>query len=202
MKKMVTGMAAVMAVLSLAGCGGQAQSGQHSSATKSSKVAKESSSMAAASASSAQAKSSSQATQVDDKTAGVLVALLANPDWFKGAIQDNEMYYGDDIAKYGSGSSKGSLAGYSFLTANGDPTSYLYYKVNGDQVTYKQWIPGESVAEGHMRTRTISLARLEKDYYVTQDQKNEVDGYASQLQPEEAYMSSIKNAESSSDDQN
>lgn len=187
MKKLVTGMAIGMAALTLAACGSQAKnSSSSSSSSSSSQVAKSTSSR---SASSRTASSSSAETNVDNKTVGVFVALLASPDWFKEGI-DGGMYYGDNAASYDLGK---NMAGYSFITANGDPTSYIYYRVNGDNVTYKQWVPGEdSVADGHMETKTISLSRLENDYYVNQDQKNEVNGYVNQLKSEADYISSMK----------
>ena len=122
-----------------------------------------------------------------------MVALLADPDWFKDGVNGGDMYYGGNAADYDLCK---SLAGYSFVTANGDPTSYIYYKVNGDNVTYKQWIPSDNgVADGHMETKSVSLFRLENDYYVNQDQKNEVNGYANQLKSEADYASSMKVSE-------
>lgn len=193
MKKVITGMAIGLAVLMLAACGNQTKSSsENSSNSSSSQVAQSTSSNSSSSMSSSMtAGSSSTETNVDNKTVGVFVALLADPDWFKDGVNNDGMYYGDDAASFDLGK---NLAGYSFVTANGDPTSYIYYKVNGDNVTYKQWVPGEdSVADGHMETKNISLSRLENDYYVNQDQKNEVNGYASQLKSEADYISSMKN---------
>lgn len=115
-----------------------------------------------------------------------MLALLVEPDWFKE-------YIGNDFFCYspaGENPISDAVADYSYLTANGDPTSFLYYKVNGDTVTYKMWIPSDSgtVADGHFEIRTVSLSNLEKDYYVTQSQKDEVDGYVSQLRSEADYL--------------
>lgn len=42
-------------------------------------------------------------------------------------------------------------------------------------------------------TKTVSLARLEKDYYVTQSQKDEVNGYVSKLNDEADYAKRVNN---------
>ena len=115
-----------------------------------------------------------------------MLALLVEPDWFKE-------YIGNDFFCYspaGENPISDAVADYSYLTANGDPTSFLYYKVNGDTVTYKMWIPSDSgtVADDHFETKTVSLTTLENDYYVTQSQKNEVDGYVHQLNRESDYL--------------
>ncbi len=194
-KSIVSGMAALLIAGVLAGCGNKAastNSSSQSSSSQSSQVTNQQSS------SSAMSSSAAPVQHVDDKTVGVMVALLADPDWFKDEIGD-DMYYGVH-GQDGVDGDSGDLNGYSYITANGDPTSYIHYKVNGDTVTYKQWIPGDTVAEGHMQTKTISLARLEKDYYVSQSQKDEVNGYASQLKSEAAYNSSMKANENNDDD--
>lgn len=55
----------------------------------------------------------------------------------------------------------------------------MYYKLDGDTVTYKYYPSAvESI------TKTVSLAQLEKDYYVTQSQKDEVNGYVNKLKTE------------------
>nr|WP_302425783.1 hypothetical protein [Limosilactobacillus mucosae] len=115
-----------------------------------------------------------------------MLALLVEPDWFKE-------YIGNDFFCYspaGKNPISDAVADYSYLTANGDPTSFLYYKVDGDTVTYKMWVSSDSdsVADGHFETKTVSLANLEKDYYVTQSQKDEVNGYVSQLRSETDYL--------------
>lgn len=192
-KSIVSGMAALLIAGVLAGCGNKAASTNSSSQSSSAKTAQTTNSQSSSSALS----SSTPVQHVDDKTVGVMVALLAQPDWFKDGISD--MYYGVH-GQDGVDDDSGDLDGYSYITANGDPTSYIHYKLNGDTVTYKQWIPGDSVADGHMETKTISLARLEKDYYVSQSQKDEVDGYASQLKSEAAYNSSMKATQNYDDD--
>lgn len=191
-KSIVSGMAALLIAGVLAGCGNKSASTSSSSQSSSSQSSQVTSSQSA----SAMSNSSMPVQHVDDKTVGVMVALLAQPDWFKGSIDD--MYYG--VHGQDGDDDSGDLNGYSYITTNGDPTSFLHYKVNGNMVTYKQWIPGDSVADGHMETKTVSLARLEKDYYVSQSQKDEVNGYANQLQSEAAYNSSIKNTENNDDD--
>lgn len=115
-----------------------------------------------------------------------MLALLVEPDWFKE-------YIGNDFFCYspaGENPINDAVADYSYLTANGDPTSFLYYKVNGNTVTYKMWEVSDSecVADGHFEIRTVSLSNLEKDYYVTQSQKDEVNGYVSQLRSESDYL--------------
>lgn len=115
-----------------------------------------------------------------------MLALLVEPDWFKE-------YIGNDFFCYspaGKNPISDTVADYSYLTANGNPTSFLYYKVDGDTVTYKMWVSSDSdsVADGHFETKTVSLANLEKDYYVTQSQKDEVNGYVSQLRSETDYL--------------
>lgn len=115
-----------------------------------------------------------------------MLALLVEPDWFKE-------YIGNDFFCYspaGENPISDAVADYSYLTANGDPTSFLYYKVDGDTVTYKIWevSDSENVADGHFETKTVSLSNLEKDYYVTQSQKDEVNSYVSQLRSEADYL--------------
>lgn len=193
-KSIVSGMAALLIAGVLAGCGNKSVSTNSSSSQNNSS---QSSQVASSQSASAMSSSSTPVQHVDDKTVGVMVALLAQPDWFKDGIDD--MYYGVH-GQDGDDDDSGDLNGYSYITANGDPTSFIHYKVNGNMVTYKQWIPGDSVADGHMETKTVSLARLEKDYYVSQSQKDEVNGYANQLKSEAAYNSSIKNSDNNDDD--
>lgn len=115
----------------------------------------------------------------DPKLVGVFVGLLKSGDWFKDGIKGGTMYYGSgwDI--------KGSAKGYDYITANGDPTSYFWYKQNGNDVTVKFVDPGkgQSVAEAPMKTEHYTIDRLKKDYYVTSDQKQEVNGYVKALKP-------------------
>lgn len=164
--------------LGLAGCG-NSQNGKNnsSSSSQSEQVAKSSSTVSSSSSaisSSSSSEKQTSTTTVNNKQAGVMLALLVNPDWFKEYI-GNAMSYGTD-SDYSD-----EVRGYSYITANGDPTSYIYYKVNGDTVTYKQWVPGDSVADGHFETNSVSLSRLENDYYVNQSQKDEVNQYVSEL---------------------
>lgn len=116
----------------------------------------------------------------DDKTVGVMAALLVDPDFFKDNVNDGSMYYGNnggDITK--------ACDGYSFVTSDGDPTSYIYFKQNGNNVTIKQIDPegDESVAEAGFKTRTVSLDRLKTDYYNNSSKQSEVNGYVNKLKP-------------------
>ena len=140
--------------------------------------------------SSAKASSTAKTTKVDDKTAGVMLMLLVEPDYLK-------QYIGNDYFCYspaGENPISDATADYSYLTANGDPTSFLYYKVDGNTVTYKMWVVSDSgsVPDGHFETKTVSLSTLENDYYVTQSQKDEVNGYVSQLKNESDYLNQNK----------
>lgn len=198
MKKSIVITSALVSCFLLTACGSQSSSSKESSSTAAqSSTAKSSSKKfsqsdsqiqkaSSSSDSSTTASSTAKTAKVDDKTTGVMLALLVEPDWFKE-------YIGDDFFCYspaGENPISDAVADYSYLTANGDPTSFLYYKVNGDTVTYKMWIPSDSgtVADGHFKTKTVSLSNLEKDYYVTQSQKDEVDGYVSQLRSEADYL--------------
>lgn len=108
---------------------------------------------------------------------GTLVALYAQPDWFKAGVKSDAMYYGTD------------KSGYSFVTANGDPTSWVYFKQNGNDVTIKYVHPegDETVAETPQTVKHLTVDRLKADYYTNQSQKNEVNGYADKLKPESEY---------------
>ena len=198
MKKSIVITSALMSCFLLTACGSQSSSSKESSSTAAqSSTAKSSSKKSShsdsqiqkassSSDSSTTASSTAKTAKVDDKTTGVMLALLVEPDWFKE-------YIGNDFFCYspaGENPISDAVADYSYLTANGDPTSFLYYKVNGDTVTYKMWIPSDSgtVADGHFETKTVSLSNLEKDYYVTQSQKDEVNGYVSQLRSESDYL--------------
>lgn len=198
MKKSIVITSALISCFLLTACGSQSSSSKESSSTAAqSSTAKSSSKKfshsdsqiqkaSSSSDSSTTASSTAKAAKVDDKTTGVMLALLVEPDWFKE-------YIGNDFFCYSPGGENpisDAVADYSYLTANGDPTSFLYYKVNGDTVTYKMWIPSDSgtVADGHFETKTVSLSNLEKDYYVTQSQKDEVNGYVSQLRIEADYL--------------
>ena len=121
--------------------------------------------------------SNSQSSSVDDKTVGVLVALLQNPNWFKEYLNSGDMHYG------ANSDNSGEVNGYSYVTSNGDPESYIYFKRDGDNITIKQWTTSgdETVAEGHFETKTISLKRLENDYYSNASKRAEVNGYVNKL---------------------
>ena len=198
MKKSIIIISALMSCFLLTACGSQSSSSKESSSTAAqSSTAKSSSKKSShsdsqiqkassSSDSSTTASSTAKTAKVDDKTTGVMLALLVEPDWFKE-------YIGNDFfccSPAGENPINDAVADYSYLTANGDPTSFLYYKVNGDTVTYKMWevSDSESVADGHFEIRTVSLSNLEKDYYVTPSQKDEVNGYVSQLRSESDYL--------------
>ncbi|MDC2827275.1 Lreu_0056 family protein [Limosilactobacillus mucosae] len=198
MKKSIVITSALMSCFLLTACGSQSSSSKESSSTAAqSSTAKSSSKKSShsdsqiqkassSSDSSTTASSTAKTAKVDDKTTGVMLALLVEPDWFKE-------YIGNDFFCYspaGENPINDAVADYSYLTANGDPTSFLYYKVDGDTVTYKMWevSDSESVADGHFETKTVSLSNLEKDYYVTQSQKDEVNSYVSQLRSEADYL--------------
>lgn len=198
MKKSIVITSALVSCFLLTACGSQSSSSKESSSTaaqsstakSSSKKSSQSDSQiqkaSSSSDSSATTSSTAKTAKVDDKTTGVMLALLVEPDWFKE-------YIGNDFFCYspaGENPINDAVADYSYLTANGDPTSFLYYKVNGNTVTYKMWevSDSESVADGHFEIRTVSLSNLEKDYYVTQSQKDEVNGYVSQLRSESDYL--------------
>ena len=198
MKKSIVITSVLVSCFLLTACGSQSSSSKESSSTaaqsstakSSSKKSSQSDSQiqkaSSSSDSSATTSSTAKTAKVDDKTTGVMLALLVEPDWFKE-------YIGNDFFCYspaGENPINDAVADYSYLTANGDPTSFLYYKVNGDTVTYKMWVSSDSdsVADGHFEIRTVSLSNLEKDYYVTQSQKDEVNGYVSQLRSESDYL--------------
>lgn len=190
--------ALALVAITLAGCGSQSANQSSNSSVKNA-----SSQTAQSNTNSVTTNSSTSATptvKVDDKTAGVMLALLVEPDWLKEGVSSGDMYYG----VHGQDGEEGfeSMNGWSYITENGDPTSYIHYKVNGDTVTYRyvDVSGGKSVAESPMVTKTVSLSRLEKDYYVTQSQKDEVNGYVSKLQPESAYLNSIKNNDQDDDE--
>lgn len=204
MKKSVVIATALMSAFLLTACGSQSSSSskqsnksvaKSSSSKKQSAASSSSSSLkqsaSSSSNSSAKASSTAKTTKVDDKTAGVMLMLLVEPDYLK-------QYIGNDYFCYSPAGENpindATAADYSYLTANGDPTSFLYYKVDGNTVTYKMWMVSDSgtVADGHFETKTVSLSTLENDYYVTQSQKDEVNGYVSQLKSESDYLNQNK----------
>ncbi|AMV61014.1 Hypothetical protein ADU72_0534 [Pediococcus damnosus] len=129
--------------------------------------------------------SSVTTSKINDKTIGVLVSLMTDPKWFKEYV-DGTMWYGTNYDGHGS-----KVDGYSYMTANGDPTSFIYYKTNGNIVTYKEWIPRKSVADGYFRTKTVTLTRLKNDYYSTQSQKAKIRTYLDAIKPESSYNDSL-----------
>lgn len=174
--RVVTALIATLLVGgTLVGCGNQSKNSSQASSTSKASSSAASSAMtssATSSSSSSQANSSTKITQVDDQTVGTMVALLKNPDWFKEYVNDGTMYYGKANSDFGK-----EVAGYSMVTANGDSTSFIYYKNDGTNVEIKTW-DGDQ-----WQTTNVSLAQLEKDYYVTSSQKQEVQGYVQQLKP-------------------
>ncbi|WP_288717648.1 Lreu_0056 family protein [uncultured Limosilactobacillus sp.] len=198
MKKSIVITSALVSCFLLTACGSQSSSSKESSSTaaqsstakSSSKKSSQSDSQiqkaSSSSDSSATTSSTAKTAKVDDKTTGVMLALLVEPDWFKENIGNDFFCY----SPAGENPISDAVADYSYLTANGDPTSFLYYKVDGDTVTYKMWevSDSENVADGHFETKTVSLSNLEKDYYVTQSQKDEVNSYVSQLRSEADYL--------------
>lgn len=133
--------------------------------------------------SSANSSSSKSSSKLTTQQLGSLVAIYQEPDWFKEYIKSGDMYYGSTSGR------SSELDGYDFVTANGDPTSWIYFKQNGNDVTIKYVDPkeGESVAEASMTTKHITVSGLLRDYYTTQVQKDEINGYADQLKPESEY---------------
>ena len=123
--------------------------------------------------------SDSKTRAVNDQTIGVMAALLQDPDWFKDALNNGGMYYGSN------NQSGDDVKNFSYVTTNGDPTSYIYYKNDGDNVIIKQWTAegADCVADGHFETKTVSLKRLEEDYYSNTSKRSEVDGYVNKLKP-------------------
>ena len=134
---------------------------------------------------------------------GTLICLLKDPDEFKGADngQPGGLYYGSvpQGSDYGQ-----QFWEMDFLTTNGDPTSYLYFKPDGPNVIIK-YVDDDGttggVANAPVKTESISIQRLVNDYYISQDQKNEVNGYANRIQPEQKWLDRY-NLNSSSTDNN
>ena len=133
---------------------------------------------------------------------GTLICLLKGPDEFKDADngQPGGLYYGTvpQGSDYGQ-----QFWGMDFLTTNGDPTSYLYFKPDGPNVIIK-YVDDDGttgVANAPVKTESISIQRLVNDYYISQDQKNEVNGYANRIQPEQKWLDRY-NLNSSSTDNN
>lgn len=182
----VASVAAAMTVLGLglAACGNQtskdsAPKDSSSKVVSTSNPSSTSSASAAASSSTSSTSNSNSATKdtaVDNKTVGVMVALLENPDWFKEYLSSGTMHYGSNY-------NSPEVQGFDYVTTNGDPLSYIFFKQEGDNVIIKQWTDegADMVAHGHFETTTVSLDRLKQDYYVTDAQKAEVQGYVNEL---------------------
>lgn len=183
--------------LILVGCGNQkskqstADIASHVSSSSTSNSTSSSRKNGASSDSSSDNDSSSKQQSiinVDNKTAGDLLLLYANPDWMKEGADSGGLWYGTD-------SIDGTdTQGYSYITANGDPTSFYWYKVDGDTVTYKYVDASNSiVAEAPTITKTVSLSGLESDYYKNSSQRREVDQYADEIKPQSDYDQMIQN---------
>ena len=116
--------------------------------------------------------------KIPGKVLGTLVCLLKTPDWFKDGIKGGAMYYAKSTPAIAS-------KDYSVVTSNGDPTGWICFKQVGSQVIvkYVDASHSKSVAEAPVRTEQFAISRLLNDYYVTQDQKDEVNGYANALKP-------------------
>lgn len=123
-------------------------------------------------------KKSNDNQTVSPKVLGTMVGLLKSPKWFKYNLKGGTMYFMSNTSKY-------TKDGFYCVTANGDPTSFFYYKQNGDQVIikYVDASHSETVAGAPTKIEKVSLNRLIKDYYVTNAQKEEVNGYANKLKP-------------------
>ena len=169
-KLKVASVAVAMTVLSLglAACGNQT--------SKDSAAKDTSSKVVITSSTSSTATSTPKDTTVDNKTVGVMVALLENPDWFKEYLSSGTMHYGSNY-------NSPEVQVFNYLTTNGDQLSYIFFKQEGNNVIIKQWTDegADMVAHGHFETTTVSLDRLKQDYYVTDAQKAEVQGYVNEL---------------------
>lgn len=131
---------------------------------------------------------------------GTLICLLKDPDEFKDADngQPGVLYYGTvpQGSDYGQ-----QFWGMNFLTTNGDPTSYLYFKPDGPNVIIR-YVDDDGttgVANAPVKTESISIQRLVNDYYISQDQKNEVNGYVNRIQPEQKWLDRYNQNSSSTD---
>ncbi|UQS86903.1 hypothetical protein MOO44_08580 [Nicoliella spurrieriana] len=172
--------------LILVGCGNQNKaSSQSSSNTSSSSVSSSSvsssnsssttssSSNTSSSASSATTNNQKAQTKVNSKTAGVLVALLVRPDWFKSEVGSSLKY---------SETAGGEYKNYGAFYGQGDTSDHLAFQLNGNTVNYEYWDQDSSEPNGgHKITGSVALNRLINDYYINQDQKDEVNGYVNKL---------------------
>lgn len=200
MKKTILSLGIIcLGALTLAGCGNQNKVPQKTAAPKTEQEVKKDtanesktesdtqasdsdsveSSVATASSATTPNKQATNDPQVTPQQLGTMVAFLQWPDWFKSNLSN--MSYG--VCPNNQTGLLSAVNGYNFVTANGDPTSYLYYKKDGDTVTIKYIDPqgSQCVADAGFATRTVSYHNLLQDYYQNQNQKDEVNGDASQL---------------------
>lgn len=179
------------------------QKNHHSTQPESSSITDQDSATTASSSNSQSNSLSYDARHLSGQQLGTLICLLKDPDEFKGADngQPGGLYYGSvpQGSDYGQ-----QFWGMDFLTTNGDPTSYLYFKPDGPNVIIK-YVDDDGttggVANAPVKTESISIQRLVNDYYISQDQKNEVNGYANRIQPEQKWLDRY-NLNSSSTDNN
>lgn len=134
-KLKVASVAVAMTVLDLglAACGNQTSKDSAPKDTSSKVVSTSSTSSASATASSSTsstATSTPKDTTVDNKTVGVMVALLENPDWFKEYLSSGTMHYGSNY-------NSPEVQGFNYLTTNGDQLSYIFFKQEGNNVIIK-----------------------------------------------------------------
>lgn len=193
----------LLLVLSLAGCSYKAISSENSE--KSSVKEEISSSISSISSNSnitsSKINSSNNSLNLDAEIAnltpqqlGTLVALFKYPDWFKSNLTNKYMFYGENGENLGS-----AFNGFHYVTAAGDPTSYIYFKRSGNNVIikYVDPTPSSGVANAPIKTESIPIERLLKDYYVTPGQKNEVNNYANQIQPISAFLNRVNTSNQS-----
>lgn len=117
-------------------------------------------------------------TSLDYWHVGTLLGLYWSPDWYKEWMSNGMMYCFENKSTLDDGEN------YNCITNNGGLNSYLYYYCTGDIVTYRykdESDPDKNLAEAPYATKTVSLKRLIKDYYNTDEKKAEVDGYVKQM---------------------
>lgn len=192
----IIGLTSIFSLI-LVGCGKGQSSNQSDKSYGAGQTSKKSSSLLSTTATSSTSSSKSSqssdvtasndtASNLDNKTVGVLAMLYNRPDYLKKYINDKESVNG---IFYGTrqGDSKDSLNGYSFMTGEGDPTSYLYYKNENGVIKLKEWIPRGTVADGYFKSSSISLKQLITDYYSNQYKQNEVNGYVNKIKLDSDY---------------
>ncbi|MBB1099252.1 hypothetical protein H5R88_03880 [Limosilactobacillus sp. WF-MT5-A] len=110
---------------------------------------------------------------------GTLVGLLKSPDWFKNGVQNGDMYYG---THYGYG----EVSDYQYVTTKDKLASYIWFKRKGNDVTIKMIEPdkNQNMAKAPMTTIHTTVTTLINDYYISEDQQDEVNTYADQLKAE------------------